>query len=109
MISLVLTLNRLLKAVLKSWEQEHFRGTLILALIVLLSGTGFYVAIEGWSFVDALYFSAATAATVGYGDLAPTTSIGKLFAVAYMFVSIGVFVALFSQIAKTLILDLEER
>ena len=108
MISFGLTLNRLLVAISKSWEQEHFRVTLILAMFVLMSGTSFYVVIEDWSFVDALYFSAVTAATVGYGDLAPVTNAGKMFSVAYMFVSIGVFVALFGQIARTLIVDLEQ-
>ena len=108
MISFVLTLNRLFVAIVKSWEREHFRGTLILAMFVLMSGTAFYVVIEDWSLVDAFYFSAATAATVGYGDLAPVTNAGKMFSVAYMFVSIGVFVALFGQIARTLIVDLEQ-
>lgn len=109
MLSFALALNHLFRAVFKSWQQEHFRGTLALAIIVLASGTLFYWNFEGWSIVDALYFSAATAATVGYGDLAPKTTGGKLFAVVYMFISIGVFVALFSQIARTLIADVEHR
>ena len=66
------------------------------------------MVIDGWSLVDALYFSAATAATVGYGDLAPETNAGMVFSVAYMFVSIGVFVVLFGQSARTLVLDLEQ-
>lgn len=109
MLSFALALNHLFRAVFKSWQQEHFRGTLALAVIVLACGTLFYWNVEGWSVVDALYFSAATAATVGYGDLAPQTTGGKLFAVVYMFISIGVFVALFSQIARTLIADVEQR
>ena len=51
----------------------------ILGLIVLtiLTGTLFYHAVEGWRFLDALYFSVATLTTVGYGDFTPQTDAGK--------------------------------
>nr|WP_275411560.1 potassium channel family protein [Shimia biformata] len=71
--------------------------------MILLSGTIFYVRVEGWTWIDALYFSAATMSTVGYGDLAPQTDIGKIFTVIYIFMGIGVFVALFSQFARALL------
>ncbi len=32
-------------------------------------------------------------ATVGYGDLTPTTDISKIFTIVYTFLSIGAFVA----------------
>jgi potassium channel subfamily K len=33
-----------------------------------------YSRLEGWSPVEALYFSVVTLATVGFGDLHPTTT-----------------------------------
>ncbi|WP_425045821.1 potassium channel family protein [Primorskyibacter sp. S87] len=85
-----------------------FRGALFLAILLLLSGTLFYRSVEGWSWVDALYFSATTISTVGLGDLSPSTGIGKIFTVLYIFVGVGVFVALFAQFTKALLRDYGE-
>lgn len=80
-----------------------FRSTLFLVLLTLLSGTLFYRNFEGWGWLDALYFSVATMSTVGYGDLTPATDAGKVFTIIYIFVGIGIFVALVGQIANALI------
>lgn len=108
MLAFGLNLVRLLKAVGRSWHVPTFRSVLALAFLILLSGTVFYRSIEGWSWIDAFYFSATTVSTVGFGDLAPHTELGKLFTVIYMFVGIGVFVLLFTQLAKAM-LKVEER
>ena len=38
---------------------------------------------NSWSFVDAIYFSVVTFTTVGYGDLCPTTNLGKIFTILF--------------------------
>lgn len=103
LLSFGITALRLLKAVGRSWHVPTFRAALILAMLILLSGTVFYRSVEGWSWIDAFYFSATTVSTVGFGDLSPITDIGKLFTVVYMFVGIGVFVLLFAQLAKAML------
>lgn len=109
MISFGLTILRLLKAIYRSWRQPHFRAGLALVIAILLSGTLFYRSVEGWSWTDALYFSVTTMSTVGLGDLSPQTQLGKLFTVIYIFVGVGVFVALFAQFAKALLrLDVDQ-
>ena len=40
--------------------------------------------IEGWSTVDSLYFACMTVSTVGYGDVAPQTEVGRAFALLYL-------------------------
>lgn len=109
MISLFLNSYRLLKAIIRSWGDPHFRGGLVLCLVTLLSGTVFYVQVEGWSWLDAFYFSVTTLSTVGYGDLSPQTELGKIFTVIYIFVGVGVFVALFAQFARALLRDPDDR
>ena len=44
-----------------------------------------------------------TAATVGFGDLVPTTTASKVFTIFYAISSVGVFVALVTQMATVLI------
>ena len=109
MISLFLNAYRLLKAIVRSWDDPQFRGGLVLCIAILLSGTAFYVQVEGWHWVDALYFSTATLSTVGFGDLAPQTQFGKIFTVVYIFVGVGVFVALFAHFARALLNDRDDK
>lgn len=107
MTAFFINLLRLLKAVFRSWQIPAFRSGLFLAMLVLLSGTVFYHTVEGWSWIDAFYFCAMTAATVGVSEFSPQTDIGKLFTVLFLFVGVGVFIALFAQITRAL-LRLEE-
>lgn len=109
MISLYLNAFRLLKAIIRCWRDPHFRGGLVLCIAILASGTIFYSQVEGWSWVDALYFSATTLSTVGLGDISPVTQLGKIFTVLYIFVGVGVFAALLSQFARALLRNSAEK
>ncbi len=67
---------------------------LILAIAVLVSGTVGYVVIEGWSLLDAFYMTVITLTTVGFGEVHPLSSSGKIFTV--FLVGSGVFVVTYS-------------
>ena len=58
--------------------QFRLRIFLIIFIGVLLLGIFGFMAIEGMSLFNAFYFSIVTVATVGYGDLYPTTPLGKV-------------------------------
>lgn len=45
--------------------------------ILLLGGAAVYSTIEGWSLMDALYFTDYTLLTIGLGDIAPQTHLGR--------------------------------
>jgi voltage-gated potassium channel len=53
-------------------------------------GTVAFALIEKWSLLDSLYVAAQTVTTVGFGDLAPQTRTGRLFATVFMLGSVGV-------------------
>eukprot|EP00985_Skeletonema_marinoi_P014964 scaffold7647_cov129-Skeletonema_marinoi.AAC.2 len=55
------------------------------ALIGLASVIG---KVEKWSLVDIIYFWNCTATTMGYGDIAPQTQIGRLLAVVFIPLSV---------------------
>jgi voltage-gated potassium channel len=65
---------------------------------MLLAGVLVYHWLEGWSYLDALYFCVVSLATVGYGDLTPTTPLAKLFTIIYLINGIGILLALFDRI-----------
>ena|SRR3712207_3588514 len=103
MLSLSVTLLRLARAVRRSWQDPEFRALLLLLAVLLLSGTLFYTTTEGWSLLDALYFSVATVSTVGDGDRVPHTALGKVFTICYLLVGVGVFVALVAKLTAAML------
>lgn len=46
-------------------------------LIYLLGGAAVYTRIEGWSFLDAVYWADFTLLTVGIGNISPMTHLGR--------------------------------
>ena len=102
MISLYLTIIRFVKAIHRASEDSEFRALAILTIVLLLSGTFFYSHAEKWNILDSLYFCTMTMTTIGYGDLAPTSDLSKIFTMLYAFISIGVFVSLAAKLAAGL-------
>jgi voltage-gated potassium channel len=98
-VSLLLGLVRLGQSITRSFRDPQFRALLLLYGVLLLIGTVFYARTEGWRILDALYFCVVTLATVGYGDFAPRTSLGKAFTIVYVLIGAGVFVVLAAELA----------
>jgi len=72
---------------------------LVMVLLVIL-GTSFFMYSEGWSLVDAIYFTGMTITTVGYGDIVPTHDSSKMVATAYAVVSIPIAIFAFGILAE---------
>jgi voltage-gated potassium channel len=70
--------------------QQQYSGAAVAAVSVLLAGAVFYHLVEHFSWLDAFYFCTVTLTTIGYGDIAPHTSAGKLFTIFYVLVGIGI-------------------
>ena len=62
-------------------------------LLCFVTGVIFYHVIEGMALVDAVYLTAMTLTTVGYGDFVPATVEGKLFTSVYAFLGVVTFLS----------------
>ena len=65
---------------------------------VLLGGMLIFHFLEGWSYLDSLYFCVISAATIGYGDFVPTTPLAKIFAILYNINAIVMLLAIFDRV-----------
>ncbi|MEP7166718.1 MAG: potassium channel family protein [Candidatus Woesebacteria bacterium] len=76
---------------------------------IITIGTVGYHYLEGWSYLDSLYFSAATVTTVGYGDLYPTSPLSKVFTLIIMFSGIGLGFYVLSTFAGSMLRGRDRR
>ncbi|MCP3710069.1 potassium channel family protein [Paraburkholderia sp. CNPSo 3274] len=80
------------------------------AIVLLLGGAGFY-ALEPHvhSYAEGLWLAFESSATVGYGDIAPTTPASRVFAVFVVLLGYGMLSLAFAGIAAWLIGKEERR
>lgn len=89
----IITLKRAL-------AEPEARGALRSAALLLVTGVIFYSLVEKWTVVDSLYFCVTTLTTVGFGDPAPTTDLGKLFTVVFVLSGVGMFLAVINGVGR---------
>lgn len=85
-----------------------YPSLLIMVGLVIVAGTFIMYEIERGAenskmttFLDALWWCVATVTTVGYGDVVPVTSIGRMVALVYMFLGIALISILMAVITNT--------
>ncbi len=71
----------------------------MLALLVSL-GTGGYMVIEGWRFLDALYMTVITLATVGFQEVHHLSDPGRVFTIALIVVGVSVLGYIVGKLAQ---------
>jgi hypothetical protein len=71
-------------------QDRTYRVIAAAAILLLAAGTVSFRLLEGWSWVDSLYFCTIAVTTVGFGDLVPTTDSSKLFTIIYVFGGVGI-------------------
>jgi len=77
----------------------RFRLTINLMIFfaVVIFGTLVFIYLENRSFIDAFYYVIVTIATVGYGDVHPITTAGKVFAILLIIAGVGTFLGVIAN------------
>lgn len=91
-------------------HDAYFRALGSALLTMLLVGTLFFWLAEGRTFLHALAYSAATMAMnspygIGWG---PQTTVGIIFNIIYLFLSVGLFLLFVLEAGKTMVQSYEE-
>lgn len=108
MISFLAIFSRLFKGIRRAFQISYFQGLLFLCLLTLVSGTIFYSTEENLSIVDALYFCITTLSTIGHPTFIPTTTLSKIFTMAYITIGCGLFLTLIATLSYVLIKQPDE-
>ncbi len=68
-----------------------FRLPLILTVLTMMLGTFGYILIDNMSLLDALYQTGITFTTVGFGEMAPISEMGRMFTISLIIFGFLVF------------------
>lgn len=75
----------------------------LLVLLTLVTGTLGYVWVEGWPWFDGLYMTVITLATIGYGEVRPLDTAGRVFTMLLILFGSAVLVYAASSLASLVI------
>jgi len=79
---------------------RRFAWALGMLVGVFAAGTGGYMLIEGWSLVDSIYMTTITVATVGFGEVHPLSSAGRMFTIGLIITGVGALGFVFGQLVE---------
>jgi voltage-gated potassium channel len=101
----LLRLLRLAQFARRTFSIDGLRYAAILAVLTAVGGGYAYSAAEGAqepapSTWDGIWWAVSTMTTVGYGDQYPTTTLGRIYAIALMLIGIGFVAILTGAIAE---------
>jgi voltage-gated potassium channel len=77
-------------------------GLVIVAVLTLAGSIG-YMLIERMSFLDALYMTVITITTVGYEEVKPLDTAGRIFTIVIIFVGVGTAYYVFAAITEVVV------
>jgi len=80
-----------------------FRPPLILTVLMMLIGTIGYMVIDDFSLMDAIFQTGITFTTVGFGEIAPISDMGRIFSITLIifgFIVFSIAIGIIAEVVK---------
>jgi voltage-gated potassium channel len=87
-----------IKTIISFIRDKEYRDLLLTTGVVLGIGSVVYHYLEGWSWIDSIYFCMITLTTIGYGDYSPQTDGGKIFTMFYIVIGLGIILSFINTV-----------
>ncbi len=72
-------------------------------LLIMLTGVIGFMILENYTFIDALYMTVITIATIGYHEVKPLSETGKIFNIIFIITSFAIFTYALSSLTKYIV------
>ena len=100
LLRIIAFLSRPLRKLKSFYNTNGFKYVVFATLMTIITGGVLIHYAEGMAFDDGIWWAFVTATTVGYGDISPHTTYGRLIAMALMLVGIGLIGSLTSTLTS---------
>ena len=100
LVRIIAFLSRPLRKAQKFYNTNGFKYVVIAAFMTVITGGVLIHYAEGMAFGDGIWWAFVTATTVGYGDISPSTTYGRLIAMVLMLVGVGLIGSLTSTLTS---------
>ena len=97
------SLKKLFRGLRVALRDGRVKSILAFTIAIVLWASVFYRYVEGWSWLDSIYFSVVTISTVGFCDFSPETAAGKIFTMFYIVIGLGIFVTAVTTVADSIL------
>lgn len=94
--------DRLIEETYQRTRRNLLRGAIALGCVVL-AGILWYRIVEGWTWLDAIYMSVITLSTVGFAEIRPLGSRGRLFTIILILMGVVVIAYILNSFTEALI------
>lgn len=90
-----------LKNIGKIFTKNLIITEIILIILIIIIWAFTFHFIEWWRILDAFYFIVSVMTTIGFGDFAPKTDIGKIFVMFYAIIGVPFFISIWWLFLET--------
>jgi len=84
-----------------NFQKRLFARALLITFLVLVGTCGFIIT-EHWGFLDSLFMTVTTLTTVGYGEVHPLDSVGKIYTIVLILAGASTLLYVLSDMVEQL-------
>jgi voltage-gated potassium channel len=89
---------------MNKWYRFHILKKLLLPLLMLVLltfiGTAGYMILEQYTFLEAIYMTVITVASIGYGEVKPLSDNGRIFTILLIIFNLGILTLFITMITR---------